>query len=402
MEERTAPILIYTAIIGGYDILRDPVLSYPDVNFDRFRFICFTDQDLSSNYWEIRKVSPDYDCTSLARKIKWMPYIYAPDLDWSLSIWHDGSIVLGKDPLVFMPHVFEDHYGFKLHPSRANIVDEAKAIEGRGLCDREILDHQLEAYKEIDPESLTAPLIETDIFFRRRSEVTDKLEESMYRQLMKYSRRDQMALPPLISVFGPRVQYIPVDIANRFHIKYLHRGGEYPQIRFITPYAQDGNLGAAYNRAADGLGPDDWVALMDGDSMFTSPIWGKRISATIAKNEDKFDIFAPVTNRLNSLQQRYGLFECRDLVDLHDKEEQAWEKFNTKCREAYDPPAGLMMIMRKWVLDTIQFKNGLVFIDTDFMIRAKQFGLRIGIMDGVHITHYYRLHKDQKDINHLL
>ena len=42
--------VIYTSIFGGYDALKDPIF-LPE----GYDFIAFTDIDLKSNVWEVRK-----------------------------------------------------------------------------------------------------------------------------------------------------------------------------------------------------------------------------------------------------------------------------------------------------------------------------------------------------------
>ena len=43
--------VIYTAIIGGYDTLVEP-----DYKPEGWDFVCFTDNDIESKTWQIRKV----------------------------------------------------------------------------------------------------------------------------------------------------------------------------------------------------------------------------------------------------------------------------------------------------------------------------------------------------------
>ncbi len=47
--------VIYTAIIGGYDELVEP-----DYKPEGWDFVCFTDRELESDIWEIRKTLPLY------------------------------------------------------------------------------------------------------------------------------------------------------------------------------------------------------------------------------------------------------------------------------------------------------------------------------------------------------
>ena len=78
--------VIYTAIIGGYDELIEP-----EFKPDGWDFVCFSDRDLNSNTWEIRKTIPLYsDNTRTARKHKLLTHRFLPEYD--ISLWVDGNI----------------------------------------------------------------------------------------------------------------------------------------------------------------------------------------------------------------------------------------------------------------------------------------------------------------------
>ena len=83
--------VIYTAIFGGYDYLEIP--KYVPKGFD---FVCFTDTDFKSDFWEVRKVLPLYkDSTRNARKYKLLP---RRDLEeYDISIWMDGIFLIRGD-----------------------------------------------------------------------------------------------------------------------------------------------------------------------------------------------------------------------------------------------------------------------------------------------------------------
>ena len=84
-------VIIYTAIFGGYDSITDPTF-VPD-NAD---FVCFTDSDIKSDIWNIKKVPAIYeDSTRNARKYKILPHRWFPDYEY--SIWIDGNITVRDD-----------------------------------------------------------------------------------------------------------------------------------------------------------------------------------------------------------------------------------------------------------------------------------------------------------------
>ena len=63
-------IVVYTSIFGGYDNLIDDQLQMEGVDY-----ICFTDRDIKSDTWDVRKSTAVYsDPTRNARKYKVLPH----------------------------------------------------------------------------------------------------------------------------------------------------------------------------------------------------------------------------------------------------------------------------------------------------------------------------------------
>jgi len=87
----SSKIAIYTSIFGGYDDL--PKISYKPNNCD---FICFTEDDISSNDWKIIKSPVIYsDPNRNAKRFKILPHKYLKKYDY--SIWIDGNMTIKGD-----------------------------------------------------------------------------------------------------------------------------------------------------------------------------------------------------------------------------------------------------------------------------------------------------------------
>ena len=75
-------VVIYTCISGNYDSLKEVVRKEENIDY-----ICFTDQDIKSESWEIRPI-PKYleffDNTKRARCIKILPHIFLDEYDISI------------------------------------------------------------------------------------------------------------------------------------------------------------------------------------------------------------------------------------------------------------------------------------------------------------------------------
>lgn len=83
-------ILIYTAIFGGYDLLK------PQPSFSNVDYVCFTDSELKAaqvGAWTIARVKGDKEHPRLAAKrFKLLPHQFVRGAD--ITIWIDGSIVI--------------------------------------------------------------------------------------------------------------------------------------------------------------------------------------------------------------------------------------------------------------------------------------------------------------------
>jgi len=90
--------VVYTAIIGKYDKLKEP-----KVVSEGFDYVCFTDDvTLKSPIWKIVPVAnpQGLDNTRLARKIKILCNFFLKEYD--LSIWIDGSVLINCDLNIFL------------------------------------------------------------------------------------------------------------------------------------------------------------------------------------------------------------------------------------------------------------------------------------------------------------
>ena len=125
-------IAVYTSIFGGYDNLIDDQLKMDGVDY-----ICYTDADIKSDTWEVRKSTPIYtDSNRNAKKYKVLPHRYLGEYDW--SVWIDGNIKIHSDirPLCSgEPYKVYDH--MKVFDARDCIYDEAETILNFGKINSE-------------------------------------------------------------------------------------------------------------------------------------------------------------------------------------------------------------------------------------------------------------------------
>lgn len=189
---------IYTAIIGDYEELKEPLVVTPG-----WKYICFTDQDFKSDIWEIRKTKC-YTGTSkrfLARQIKILFFNY---IETQCSIWIDGSFTINCDLNAWWDENFQKEMTCINHPIRNCIYAEAKTcIDVKRGDPIEIL-KQINAYTPYIPEH--NGLIQSGILMRKITENVVELCKNWYEEIQKYSERDQLSFAK--AVIGHDIHYI--------------------------------------------------------------------------------------------------------------------------------------------------------------------------------------------------
>ena len=221
--------VIYTAIFGNYDSLPEP-----DDMPSGFDFICFTDTDIKSNVWDVRKVLPIYeDSTRNARKYKILPHRFLPEYD--LSIWVDGNFIIQNDVnecideyLDDVNMAFFDHMKCNLDP-RNCVYQEGQAILWLGNNDPnkkykdnpEVIVKQLNRYKEEGyPEN--NGLITSGVLFRKHNELDVVETMEMWWEELKYnSKRDQLSFDYVAWKSNFKFKYMEGDIRDNTYFYLL-------------------------------------------------------------------------------------------------------------------------------------------------------------------------------------
>lgn len=173
----------------------------------------------------------------------------------------------------------------------------------------------------------------------------------------------------------------------------------------FKPFSTTKELGKEYN-AHCALVPydDDWIAIMDYDTMFLDPLTWHVIERAIIKHPDT-TIFGGVTNRVGYSFQRAGLFTEERMIPHYQKaHELAIKYLNGECKDV-SSVAGFFLMFRKsyWnqnpFVERIMDNRGNLF-DSLFCQKARKIG-KIRIILGAYLLHFYRLNKDYRDNSHL-
>lgn len=196
-------IAVYTSVFGGYDNLIEEQFQMDGVDY-----ICYTDADIKSDVWEIRKSTPIYnDPNRNAKKYKVLPHRYLQEYDW--SVWIDGNIKVISDIRGLCngeSYKLYDH--MKTFDKRNCIYDEAQTILNFGKINMERKPHKgIKNYKD-NPSLINKQmkkyqyegypknngLVTTPIMVRNHNQSdVIKHNEDWWSEIKYNSKRDQLS-----------------------------------------------------------------------------------------------------------------------------------------------------------------------------------------------------------------
>lgn len=208
---RNQRTVVYTAIFGGYDVLREPGESLPGV-----QYICFTDNPyLRSHRWDVRYCKPAGDPLVQAKRMKIMAH---EAVDCDVSLWIDGRIRLCKLNGIFQRSATD--VALRKHPARSCIYEEAAHCKRIRRGDPRRIDNAVARYAaEGYPRNRGLWL--AGVILRRHSLSTAALNAEWWRELVQGSLRDQISFPVVLRRLKTSFSVLPND-APRVHVGY-HR-----------------------------------------------------------------------------------------------------------------------------------------------------------------------------------
>ena len=219
--------VIYTSIFGDRDDLIDP-----KVVSDDFHYVCFTDSDIKSDIWQVKKVSGDFTDPVLSAKIyKILPHRYFADYD--VSVWIDANFLIKKNISSFIDNIltktniaFYDHSQLSLD-SRSTVAEEVEALllmidKGKKNIDSNQIRKQIQAYKEdgfLDDNGLIA-----GGFILRKHNDVDVIDamEAWWAEIKKYTTRDQLSFNYIAWKQNLAIFYIDGDLRNNKYFQWIN------------------------------------------------------------------------------------------------------------------------------------------------------------------------------------
>jgi O-antigen biosynthesis protein len=186
-------IVFYTAIIGAYDTIKNPL--FIDKNID---YLCFTDNpNLKSRVWKNQPIDPHFfhsDPQRIARFIKTHPHLYLPEHD--ISIWVDANYQIrlrNYQGFIDLNSKLGDFLSYK-HPKRNCCLDEFKVCISSKIDNIKLMEEQRRIYESEGFFNCDDFLFHTAVLFRKNTEENKKINELWWKQISKFSKRDQLSL----------------------------------------------------------------------------------------------------------------------------------------------------------------------------------------------------------------
>lgn len=197
--------------MGNYEApLEQPAASGTEIDL-----VCFTDDPwLTSDTWEIRPIEAalPMDCSRSSRRPKILAHHYLPGYDESLYI--DNSVLLKRPPEELFEALLPAGADFAVfeHSHRGPLAEEFASVVEAGLDAPWVCDEQMEHYRSAAPEVLGHPTFWGGILLRRhgRAEVQRSMEQ-WWEHVLRYSRRDQLSLPLVLSQSSSAVVVHAID-----------------------------------------------------------------------------------------------------------------------------------------------------------------------------------------------
>ena len=391
--------LIYTVVTNNYDT------PHPIKPIEGYKCIIFTDnKNIKVDGWQTKYVKPKEDYSLFSRELKINIHkLYKSDV----YVYMDANYEVIGNISKYIDKYFKGGYLAQIHPSRYCVFDEADKVIQRNIVDKELIRLQMKTYYENGfgrKKGLFA-----NGFFVRDNSVNDMCEE-WFAEVEKYTHRDQLSLPYVAVKHKDKIKV--VDYKNNVlklhpHKPYLE-DVETPNIYYFQPMRGDKKFGEWLNKHCELVPNDnDWICITDQDTCFVYPFASKQIEDTIKRHGEKYQLYSCVTNRLGLQHQLpYGLSKDPNMLNHYRIAEKHYNELYSEILESKQPTAGLFMLFQKKTWLKNKFNNGLAngtrFIDFDFSSGVLKQGGKIGIMKGLYLFHYYRMHQvNPKTYDHL-
>lgn len=209
-------IVVYTAMMGSYDILRPPGVDG--------EFVAFVDSASPVEGW-IQKVieHSGMEARRAARFYKTLPHIWLSDAD--ITIWLDANVRLLVNPERLVEEWLGDaQIAVPKHPSRQCAYREAGGCAIKGKISVDEMKRQREAYQAAGfPRNYG--LAETRCVIRRNEPDVMMFNDLWWQHIEQFTPRDQVSFPFAVWQTSVDVNYVDAWVPGHPYFEY-HEHGE--------------------------------------------------------------------------------------------------------------------------------------------------------------------------------
>ncbi len=258
--------ICYTIISGPYDTLK-----IPKTISKGWRYICFTDQNIINNIWEIHPIPEELkDLSPVKRQrcIKTQPHRFLPDHEWSVYV--DGNIHIKVGMWKLVNEICKNKdFSVPQHPQRNCIYDE------RVVCVRMKKDNGVESEAQIkryknEGFPVHFGLNETNLLVRRNVDWVCELDDMWWNEIKNGSHRDQLSFNYCIWKTGYRVHSLPKMIvrdSEYFEINPQHIGqGNKKRVNLVIVHFNTPELTTALYMSICKFTPNSDVYIFDNST----------------------------------------------------------------------------------------------------------------------------------------
>jgi len=236
----TASRVIYTAIAGAYDVLKEQ----PHARHNDALFVAFVDAPCESPTWRTLPVHAGLADPNRNAKIhKVLSHVYFPDAEYSL--WIDGSVTIRAAQRLqhlIDAYLSESDVAVFRHRVRTCIYQEANVCMQRELDDPQLIWQQVCRYTRAGYPA-NAGLAECPVILRRHTPAVRAFNEAWWAEISAGSRRDQLSFNYTARNLGLRYAVFDGTIADN---AWFHRAAHHAQ-----PAAINDEPAAAAPQAAE-------------------------------------------------------------------------------------------------------------------------------------------------------
>jgi len=190
---------IYRCIFGSYDNA-----PFGAVNLDWADCYLFTDDpNFQVSGWTTILIRPALGSGPAMENRKLKILIAETLRKYKFSVYLDGNIVLLRSIISLMERFANSGCDIGLfdHPkSGRSVKREAETVLLDGKANEEDVKREIAFYKVIDPSLLDMEISDNSILFRKHSKEMFSAMELWFDQVKRFSRRDQISLPYVVSV----------------------------------------------------------------------------------------------------------------------------------------------------------------------------------------------------------